>query len=141
MQATQGLKALLAYIRDFSPQFSLCGTMFPFRRRRGIARCVGSKRADWYTLITWIRAHLIAINSRDNFAAIDLINEIRRPWFNRALGEPRFDTWLHKETPTKIGRAIIVGYWDQGPSKSGNVSRPKSLQRIERAAFFALIYL
>ena len=66
----------------------------------------------------WTLVHPIVIRARDDFAAVDCINEIQRLRFNHAFGDSWSDRWLHKENPMKIGRAIIVESSDHGPSFS-----------------------
>ena len=66
---------------------------------------------------TWIDAHRSrgiwstgsSSNARDDFATVDLINEIRRLRFDLTFGESKINMWLLKENQMKIGQAIIMG--------------------------------
>ena len=132
MRATQGLKALLPYIRDFSPQFSSCGTMFPFLLTGNAASRDALDQSAWIDMrrSRGFTINEIAINACENFAAVDLIYEIRRLRFNRALSEPRFDMWLYKDNLMKIRRRRSRGVestsWDCGSPNLQDRSPPKS---------------
>ena len=140
----QRANALLHYIPSLFPYFSQCGTnrFLIVRRRRGIARRVGSTRGNRHTSISWTLIHLIMINACNDFMAVDLINQIRRPRFNSALDEPRIDTWPLNYTPMKIGRTKSRGVesasWDHGPLIMRDHSHPKFHQQIRRTAIFAI---
>ena len=131
------LKLVILYIPIHLTYFSLCGTNRPLRfcRQRGIAWHVGSIHANQDALIWWISVHQINIKAREQFIVVDCLSEILRLGFNRVFDDSWSDTWLHKDSPMKIGQAIIAGSWDCGPSKSRNLSRPKFLQRIGHPAF------
>ena len=89
-------------------------------------------------VIGWIRVHPIIIKACDDFVVVDLINEIRRPQFNRIFDELRRNTWHHVDSLMKIRHAIIKESCDRGPLISGNLNLLKPLQRIGRHAFFVM---
>ena len=135
------LKSVLRYIPAHLTYFSPCGTncLLRFLKRRGIAQRFGSIRANQGTLIWWISVHQINRKACVHFITVDRLSEILRPRFNRVFDDSWSNTLLQKETPTKITRAIIVESGNRGRSFLCDLDCPKSLQPIERPAFFASI--
>ena len=100
---------------DFPP----CGTKFQWKSQ------IAGDVAEYGVVDqkAWIDAHQSrgirstgpSSNARDDFATIDLINEIRWLWFNRAIREPRIGTWPHLDILMKIGRTKNRETWDCDP--------------------------
>ena len=69
---------VLPFIHIILLYFSSCGIMCSFCRWRGGSRCIGSTRGNRHASIWWALIHLIMIDARDDFTAVDLIDEIGR---------------------------------------------------------------
>ena len=71
----QLLKGIPHYILVRSTSFSLCGTMFHLKS--SFAGDMAARDAsDQHASISWASIHRIFIDTRDDFAIIDFINEI-----------------------------------------------------------------